>query len=308
MPRFILKTVGVLFITVLLSAFVFVILAFMPSETSRLSHEVNVCLSVARLEALGDTSKVVIIGGSGCGFGFKSNIIREKLNMPVVNTGTHADLGLCFQLSLVKNYIKDGDCVIVIPEYQQFTDLFYGDAHALTILASLYRRGFRLLSLKQILFLLPQVPSHVEKIIRAGDWAPEENSPYSLYSLNDFGDVTAFSNRHHQDSIRGISPINGYNKDSFKMLADYKQYCEDNGALFFLFPAAYEERAFDMNRQYIQQLSQTLKNNGTPYITDPIWYRFADSLFFDTVYHLTEEGCEIRTKKVLADIESYWEQ
>ena len=30
--------------------------------------------------------------------------------------------------------------------------------------------------------------------------------------------------------------INGFNKDSFKVLTYYKQYCEDNGALFFPFP------------------------------------------------------------------------
>lgn len=45
--------------------------------------------------------------------------------------------------------------------------------------------------------------------------------------------------------------INEFNKDSFKELTDYKQYCEDNGALFFSFLAAYEERAFYMNHQYL---------------------------------------------------------
>ena len=48
-------------------------------------------------------------------------MIGEHFDMPVCNTGTHADLGLLTQLNICKDYIRNGDIVIIIPEYEQYT-------------------------------------------------------------------------------------------------------------------------------------------------------------------------------------------
>ena len=68
--------------------FLLLIMARYPDQYAIESHESNVKYSLERLTELEDTTKIVIIGGSGCGFGLNSELLYEKYRMPVVNTGT----------------------------------------------------------------------------------------------------------------------------------------------------------------------------------------------------------------------------
>lgn len=138
MKKFILKLAlfWTLFLLVLSCVFYITYVWMLKSPYLTLinhSHEINVKVSLSRLEHKTEPS-IIIIGGSGCGFGLISGMLSEYFNMPVINTGTHAGLGLRLQLLLVQPYIKKGDIVIVIPEYMQFTDLFYGDETAWRIM------------------------------------------------------------------------------------------------------------------------------------------------------------------------------
>lgn len=58
-----------------------------PDKYARESHEINVRLSAERLSHI-DTTKIVIIGGSGCGFGFNSQLIYNHFHMPIINRHT----------------------------------------------------------------------------------------------------------------------------------------------------------------------------------------------------------------------------
>ena len=48
--------------------------------------------------------------------------MEHELHLSVVNTGLYAGVGLPYQLSDLKPYLKDGDTIIIIPEYSQFFD------------------------------------------------------------------------------------------------------------------------------------------------------------------------------------------
>ena len=301
MSRFILKTIYTIILTVLISAMILLFMAIMPCKASQYSHEANVHFSIERLESLRDSAKIVIVGGSNCGFGFKSQLLYDKFKMPVVNTGTHGNLGLRLQLALVKDFINEGDCVIVCPEYQQFEHRFYGGFHAITILSSVYKQGFRLLNLKQAFFLFPQIPAHFIYVVEKGKWIPPKESPYSIYSLNQFGDVTAYSQRNHKD-FSADSVISDYSQDARKELIRFKSFCVERGATFVLLPPTYQDSSFEINKNYISLVMRDLENHAIPFQADPQRYRFADTLYFDTVYHMTEKGSEIRTERVIEDI------
>src|SRR4051812_14897263 len=67
--------------------------------------------------------KIILVGGSNLAFGIDSKAIQDSLGLKVVNMGLYAKLGLRYMLAQVKPYIKPGDIVVVVPEYDQF----YGD-------------------------------------------------------------------------------------------------------------------------------------------------------------------------------------
>lgn len=74
--------------------------------------------------------------------------------------------------------------------------------------------------------------------------------------------------------------------------------------MFIIFSPAYHEKDFALNKDAILHISQSLAQNGIPYVASPQKYVMFDSLFYDTVYHLTYEGCSIRTNNIIADLDS----
>ncbi len=75
-------------------------------------------------EALETTAppRIILVGGSNVAFGIDSEKMENELHLSVVNTGLHAGIGLPYMLNDVKPYLKEGDTIIIIPEYSQFFD------------------------------------------------------------------------------------------------------------------------------------------------------------------------------------------
>ena len=255
-----------------------------------------------------DEPKIVIIGGSGCGFGLCSKMISEYFNKPVCNTGTHAGMGLLTQLSLFKEYICKDDIVVVIPEYSNYiSNRYLGEATNLRILSSTYPIGYKSFSLRQQLYLLQYVPSAFDEAWRTRDVVLEDNNPYSMNSLNEYGDVEMYEVRFHLDSL-DWSPTKWNNpklqKNVVIQLQEFYEYCKSQGAIMLLFPPAYKAMSFDANRGYITMIWEALKAAQLPLVSSPERYRMVDTLHYDTEYHLTYDGVLIRTNLLIKDMDS----
>lgn len=69
-----------------------------------------------RLKTL-PTPRLVFIGGSNLIFGIDSKRIEDSLKIPVVNMGLHAGLGLGYMLNEAIDNLKPGDIVLLSTEY-----------------------------------------------------------------------------------------------------------------------------------------------------------------------------------------------
>ncbi len=175
------------------------ILISVKNDYSIHSHETNVRKQIERLDTM-SSPKIIIIGGSGCGFGICSPLLQEHYNLNVCNTGTHAGLGLNLQINLFRKYITTNDIVIVIPEYEQYTKLFYGDETALRILTSIYPEGYKQVPFLQQMHLYRYVPmafTDAQKSKGVGIFG--DTLPYAQEAVNEFGDVERYANRNHEN-------------------------------------------------------------------------------------------------------------
>lgn len=314
MSRF-LKKCGILllmlFVIVMIGAYgMYTWMCTHPNPYTIYSHEVNLRNSLEKLEQK-DEPTIVIVAGSGCGFGLYSQLLKEHFNMPVINTGTHAGIGLKLQLALVRPYIHEGDILIVIPEYEQFDHLFYGDETAWRIMTATLIDKMENISLLQYLYLSKYIVTAFKEALEAWQYPPfteqesESTSPYSINSLNEYGDVTFYEYRRHKEDI-GMNKMK--NNVIFQPAIDYlvetKIYVENRKAQMLFFPPAFHEKSFEYNREFIFLLNDKLTKNGIPYVCSPSRYEFPDSLFYDTSYHLTYDGCVQRTQMIINDIDS----
>src|SRR5918911_1472998 len=119
--KLILRGLQIIFLVLLLIGAVF--------TTTKLDkqHLYQASLLKAELLANVPSPRIIIFGGSNIAFGIDSELMEQKLGMPVINDGLHVALGVA-PLEEVKKYIRPGDIIIISLEYYNFTDetSFYG--------------------------------------------------------------------------------------------------------------------------------------------------------------------------------------
>lgn len=302
MGRFLEKIIIVLVLSGIVMNILFVLCLRVRNPYSEASHEINFVNAMSKLDTI-TVPKIIIIGGSGCGFGIDSKALSEHYDMPVINTGTHAGIGLRLQLEIFKKYISNDDIVLVVPEFSNFSkNYFWGGETTVRIFSSLYPDGYRRCSVIQFLHLLTFTPKHFFNSIQAGLPLPE--SPYSKYALNEFGDVTNFNVRNHQQ-LKLYPDLRHRNPFVRKYLLEYYREVESSGAKMLLLPPSLALSNFENSRLFINHLYEAYASGPEPhFIALPDRYALPDSMYFDSPYHLTYEGVHYRTALMIEDIDS----
>lgn len=260
-----------------------------PTNVS-LSLEVNVSRSLEKIKKC-DSNKIILIAGSNAGYGFSSNLLSNNFGVPIFNTGTNAGLGLRFQIELFKDYLKAGDVVVLLPEYEQFCGSFLGETALVRIIA--YHKNYRgKISINQMIHSV----NYIYPAIKELSFPADSVGVAGFCSLNEFGDI--FAIREHKP----ISPYFIKGDVDYKCIAYLKDFIEKCPATVILLPPVFQDKSFDANIDKINLIDSILCENGIGYDAKPSRYRFDDSLMYDTPYHCTLEGAMIRTNLVIEDM------
>ena len=261
--------------------------------------------------------KIILVGGSNLAFGIDSHMMQDSLGVNVVNMGLYAKLGLRYMLAQVKPYIRKGDIVVVVPEYDQFYGSFANGDNTLNT-ALLYapadRIGDFIKSYSIIdVVLRPRAENARRAFLHAAAAAigrenqffpPDTNPVYNRHSFNDRGDVISHLGKKgmNPDSIfvRGLPPMKTFNKKTIDDLNSVVETASATGARsYFLYPS-FMVRAYKVSDASIDSLrSRIAKDSKMPMVGHPRDFVYPDSLFFDTRYHLTGAGRALRTVKMI---------
>ena len=259
-----------------------------------------------RLSTL-DSPKVVLVGGSNLPFGIKSQKIEAAVGKPVVDMGLHAGLGLNFILSEVEKDIHAGDIVIVSPEYHHFLSrsMFNGEDVLAALLFDVNRDCLQYVKPSQWLALSPNLCLYSsKKIINISSKAVDDfEELFTRDSFNSYGDEVAHyglaSTVHSGKKPALEGPVYG---KAVRRLARFRDYVESKGAGFILVACPYPEEQFAMDKPVIQEIVGAVEAAGMAFQVRPEACVFPDSLMFNSFFHLTGEGAEIRTEQLIQHI------
>ncbi|MDP9176859.1 MAG: hypothetical protein M3O61_04185 [Gemmatimonadota bacterium] len=261
--------------------------------------------------------KIILVGGSNLAFGIDSRMMRDSLDVHVVNMGLYARLGLRYMLAQVKPYIRPGDVVVISPEYDQFYGKFSEGDNTLNT-ALLYapadRIGDFIKSYSVIdVVLRPRVEDARRGFLQAAadlfgvkdKYFPADTNPvYNRRSFNQFGDMISHVGRKsmNPDSIyvSQLPPQSEFNRRTVHELNDIGNAASARQAhAYFLFPS-YIDRSYTINTEAIAGIRRRLaKDMRIPILGTPKDFVYASSWFFDTRYHLNELGRGPRTLKMI---------
>ncbi len=301
MSRFCKSTV-IFFFTVLVA--VAVSAFFLPARYMKRSMLSLEKTKLARLAAtIGAGKRIVFVGGSNLSHGLDSAKVEEALGVTVVNMGLHGGLGFRYQLVSILNYVGEGDTVVLVPEYGNFSsDGYLGSAEVLGMVCDIIPEQKRILSFAQWRKMLQYVPRYgAGKLCRLDQCFRGKESPECK------GDYTVYGDRVAPSAIKPLPQNKGLPSKtredlSIKSFNDMNKLIgrmQSNGVHVLFMPPVFQHSSFANQELYIRAIADALKANGTPYIIEPSMLALPDNLFYDTPYHLNKLGYPIRTAIVI---------
>ena len=307
------KFVRNLILFIILLTFTFAALAtidfFLIGSQFRYGYQASLIDKMQRLESI-DVPKIILVGNSNVAFGFMSEMIENEFNMPVVNMGLHGSMGNAFHEEIAKINISKGDIVVVCHTWFADNDDI-GDKTLAWITIDNNKNMFRIIRKKDFPGLLLAYPNFLRKSILL--WLTNHGNRdsgdcYSRNAFNQYGDVVYKPAKDQMDVDMYFKKtkidIPKINDTCVNRLNLYNQYINDKGAKVVIagFPIAYgqyNEWTPDDLRHFQNSLQSRL---DFPIISDYCDYLFPYSAFYNSKYHLTAEGAELRTSRFIKDL------
>lgn len=280
------------------------------STTGYNSYIASVIDKQKRLETT-SSPKIIFVGGSNLVMGLDSPQIEQALGLPVVNMGVNAGFGLRFMLNQVKPNLRQGDTVVIVPEYEQFYGHLNGSTTLIEALTIFPQAVAFLDSPEQYAMIAGEFPVFAQGMLTnlIGNLRPREGFVATRQSFNSHGDIIA-----HLDVPPPIDVTNhtlltdkehAINDEAIQVLNQFDGYTKRVGARgFVIFPAIPEKQARDSRGQIEDVYSRLQKQSSIPILGTPADYIFPVNYFFDTVYHLNRQGREARTQKIIRALKS----
>lgn len=260
-----------------------------PANDYDLSHNYKM-----QLLAKANSPKVVFLGGSNVAFGINSVKIRQASNMPVVNTAVNAGYGLKFMLDQVQPYLKQGDIVVIAPEYSHFvSNMFYGNAILHNYL--LLNHNYSDFNIKSLINFLA---SSNEYIFYHKFTKVRKPTEYSRDWFNDDGDVTGHLALPQKMQLTA-NLKNDLNPAAAQYLCNFIKRNSGRGVTTVVVYPCLQRTYYQNNITTIESISALLNESGISMASTPQDFVYDDDLFFDTVYHLNAKGRELRTENII---------
>lgn len=257
-----------------------------------------------------ESPRIIFVGGSNLSFGLNSQMIKDSLGLNPINTGIHAAIGLVYMMDNTLQYIREGDIVILIPEYEQFYGNFaYGAEELLRVVFDENSSNIKLLHLRQVLKMTPYLPNYTMSKFRIKEYHNITEVPhYSVSSFNKYGDVYTHWGLE-KEMFEPAKPIIGkFNQSVIEEIKHFRSEIENKKAVLYISYPVFQYSSYINSAEQIKLIEDSYMENRFPVIGNPGRYEFPDSLMFNTPAHLIKIGVDYRTELLIDDLKSTFRQ
>ncbi len=274
-------------------------------------YQASIIDKVERLNSI-DEPKIILVGNSNLAFGIFSPQIEEALGMSVVNLGLHGGLGNAYHEQIAKQNIHAGDIVVVCHSTFSDDDKL-GTPELAWITYDYHRELWPIFRQKDYKSLLLSYPSYLKNsyflwFTHRGN--RDTGGCYSRSAFNQWGDViNKPADGQHQDEffLENKVPLPEINETCINRLNKLNSYCEERGASMVVagYPIAYGKYAEFTEKDFEEFQADLESRLDCDVISDYTDYFYPYRYFYDTVFHLNEEGTEERTLQLIQDLKNW---
>jgi hypothetical protein len=248
--------------------------------------------------------RIIFVGGSNLSFGINSSVIKDSLNLNPINTAIHASIGLEYMMDNTIQYIREGDIIILAPEYSHFYGRsIYGGEELLRTVADIDLSKLLTLKKEQLVNISKYLAKYsFSKFKPTEYWGLKESDIYSVNSFNQYGDVYTHWSMQQKEFSSADTIKTKYNPNAIKLLNNFRVKIEKKDATLFVTYPSYQATSYDKSIKQIKKVEKELLENNFILLGTPERYRMPDTMMFNTSYHLLKKGVDYRTELLIEDI------
>ena len=266
-----------------------------------------------QLELLKNTPspRIILVGGSNVSFGLDAELMQQRLDLPVINDGLHAGLGIV-PLRELQGFIRPGDIIIISLEYSMFASesIMEGDLAFLSdwIEYSPRRIGFLVNPWRQApslyaTMLQRKVNRQMNTYLFGGS-LDEVRSVFIGTKYNANGDFIGHLDEASmaRRKIPAVPyPVGAVQDEIFVFLEEFQQFARQKGAeVYFEAPASRKTNCENTGEAALANFFRIFEERTSiPVLTPLDEVCLPDKYFFDTAYHLNTEGRQVRTERLI---------
>lgn len=255
-------------------------------------------VNLDRLMWAADKKKVIIIGGSGAHYGFDSRILDEALGgeYEIINFGENANINGLLYFDLVEDFIQEGDIILWTPEPGELT---LGNTVCGSRFWDFRKSDYDFLKYIDI-SLYSDLLSTFSEYCGTLPYSNYKSFDAQLQQINQYGDAVSarvWNGQRHGYYFRYSLKA----EDALSALVS--NITEKGGSVYFSFAAM--QRSGMENASEAEVLAFEDMLTSIPGITSISDYRdciYDDDLFYDSAWHMTNEGARERTEQVASDL------
>ena len=248
--------------------------------------------------------RLVLLGGSNVGMSFDSQMLKDSLGVNPINGGLHGGFGLKFMLDNAAQYLRKGDVVVVMPEYEQYeSNVFYGGKDLVDLLVDVSSEKISLVNFRQAKHVLNFIPSYIKIKLLPSSYLYRRSSRPDAYlrsAYNDYGDAVAhWTDRESRTLV--VEELKGMPEESVVVcVREWMCIQSERGIRVYLSYPVCEKESYRELAGYIKALDCLLLSKGVSLLGRSGDFVMDASLFYDTNYHTTELGARKRTAKLIS--------
>lgn len=270
----------------------------------------------ARLDSL-PKPRIILAGGSNLLMGMDTSRLETNFRgYHAVNMSLTILLKQQFPLRDIERNLRAGDVVVLCVEYENLMDgaqfgqlngvylLEAIEQHPSSILAFDYPQWRAVISgsaLEYTGIVTRRSPFHWRNFLHP---VRKERDIYLQSKFNDYGDaIFTLQESPKPNRSFGLLPgvlVPARLHQTVQLLNDFSEKCRAAGARCFLSYPPYPKSEYLRNESVLNQLDGKLKAEvKMPFLGSPGEMLFSDSLFWDTQYHLLQQGPFLRTDRLI---------
>ncbi|MDE6694041.1 MAG: hypothetical protein K2K05_11720 [Muribaculaceae bacterium] len=247
--------------------------------------------------------RIIFQGGSNVTYGILSEEVEDSIQIHTANIAVQAGLGLRLMLSLVSENCREGDVLVLSPEYQHFYGWAYGKEETLAILTMSHPNIAKHYNSKQIMTAVKGIPDAFQILRNEFCYAikdivggSSDNKRYKTQVHNSHGDdVFHMSNVLDSHEIEIIPFQEKFDEEYFNEFCATVDTLKNRGVNVLIFPPTVYDKVYKIEKDKMQFVADRLRKAGHPFEYDQNLSIYDIADMYDTQNHLNKTGTEKRT-------------